>query len=564
MIITVVLILLWLFVLAFTVLHYRNDRSYITRTRNWSRGQWKESIEAKKASLFDFSSFSAAVLSVLGLTVGWYTITQQNAKAALDQQSRDASEQITQHKHLLDQLQEARMSARDNAYIRLGLPGRDAKVIGNHVDISWDYPGHTPQTTYVVELITKDQGGPSGPEQAQCLDRFITAEESSDEQTQVRGTDKCPLNGKYLWRVAPRRSYDESDLPVGGYSALEWSEYGSFEIYPSIQERVLSTNVVQVGTTYTEDDTFSGRDRSGDPRGHDMDLIELLVRGCLKRIENDTLFDAGQCDANMQVYRKSTKGPKGHYRYQGQGPLLDINVVPYESVDEGLKALARREVDVFIGSVTKAKRRERGLIFFSRGYFAFHSGLYVRSSEGGVPAFDHWRGHKQNVGVISNSTNHWLGTQLTTEGGSDNRITLVAFKNFLGLEKAFEDGEIDGAVVDCMLASRLVDAVAMSDLEDTNAWAAYLKDPDNLGYGIEELGIAMVRDVSEAGVSEARTKHFSWWTTNDRIGNKVQVALQEALEHVVSKPEIASELRDRNLVSATIPKDCAMPLGVDP
>jgi hypothetical protein len=69
-IITGILISLWLIVLVFTIVHYKNDKLYISRTRNWYFDQWKQAIEAKKASLFDFCSFAAAVLSVLGLTVG--------------------------------------------------------------------------------------------------------------------------------------------------------------------------------------------------------------------------------------------------------------------------------------------------------------------------------------------------------------------------------------------------------------------------------------------------------------------------------------------------------------
>jgi hypothetical protein len=162
----------------------------------------------------------------------------------------------------------------------------------------------------------------------------------------------------------------------------------------------------------------------------------------------------------------------GRYRYQGQAPQLDVHVVPYESVDEDLRALSRRETDVFIGSVTKAKRRERGLVFFSRGYFTFHSGFFVRTAS---ELFSLWSRRKQNVGVISNSKNHWLGTQLTTEGGSDNRITLVTFENFLGLEKAFEVGH---RWCGCQLraAEAVKDSIPI-DLQNTDAWTGYLHDP---------------------------------------------------------------------------------------
>jgi ABC-type amino acid transport substrate-binding protein len=552
-IIITILAVLWFVILLLTFLHWKNDPPYITRTRNWFGGQLKEVIEAKKASLFDFSSFSAAIISVLGLAVGWYTITQQNDKSALDQQARDLTDQISQHKHLLDQLQETRAKSHDSKYVRLGLPGRDAKVIGEHVDISWDYPEHTSEMTYKVEVITKRQDATLGTGEA-CQDRSDPAHDSPNQQTHLSGTDKCPLEGKYLWRVAPLRFYEQRDSSTNP-SPEEWSEYGSFEIYPTIQKRVLATNTVLVGTTYSEDDTFSGRAKDGKPHGHDMDFIELLVRGCIKRTGDETLFDDKQCDANIKLYMDNVTDSDGRYRYQGQAPQLDVHVVPYESVDEGLRALSRRETDVFIGSVTKAKRRERGLVFFSRGYFTFHSGLFVRTAS---EPFSLWSGRKQTVGVISNSTNHWLGTQLTTEGGSDNRITLVTFENFLGLEKAFEDGDIDGAVVDCMLQKRLVDSIPI-DLQNTDAWTGYLHDPDNLGYGVEKLGIAMVRDATTRGVDDAHANHVSWWPApNDKIKNKIQSSLEQALDHVLATPELMRELRVRNRVSTTIPGNCAL------
>jgi hypothetical protein len=169
----------------------------------------------------------------------------------------------------------------------------------------------------------------------------------------------------------------------------------------------------------------------------------------------------------------------GRYRYQGQAPQLDVHVVLYESVDEDLRALSRRETDVFIGSVTRAKRRERGLVFFSRGYFTFYSGFFVRTAS---ERFSLWSRRKQNVGVISNSKNHWLGTQLTTEGGSDKRITLVTFENVLGLEKALEVGH---RWCGCQL--RAAEAVRF----DTDRPAKHRcldgasSRPDNLRYGVE-------------------------------------------------------------------------------
>jgi hypothetical protein len=110
---------------------------------------------------------------------------------------------------------------------------------------------------------------------------------------------------------------------------------------------------------------------------------------------------------------------------------------------------------------------------------------------------------------------------------------------------------------DCMLQKRLVDSTPI-ELQDTDAWTAYLNDPDNLGYGVEELGIAMVRDVKKRSAYEARTNHLSWWTRNEDIENEIQSALEQALDHVLAKPELMRELRDRNHVSTTIPANCAI------
>jgi len=108
-----------------------------------------------------------------------------------------------------------------------------------------------------------------------------------------------------------------------------------------------------------------------------------------------------------------------------------------------------------------------------------------------------------------------------------------------------------------MLQKRLVDSAPI-ELQNTDAWTAYLHDPDNLGYGVEELGIAMVRDVGKRGSDESRAKHFPWWTPNDRIENKVQSSLEQALDYVLARPDLMHEFRDRNRVSATIPASCAL------
>jgi ABC-type amino acid transport substrate-binding protein len=559
MIVTIILTLVWGLVLSFSYRHYKLHGQYIKRTWGWYSGQRKQPIEEKRASLFDFTSFAAASLSILGLTVGWYTITQQNLKSSLEQQARDMTEQLTQDKRRLDQVQTAQMKPHGKPYIRLGLPGRDAQVVGDHVDLSWEYPGHNPTMTYAVQVIAKNQEKATEPNLGECQSKVETADDSSNQQTQVGGRGRCALNGKYLWRVAPRRYDQPRDVVTA--SAGEWSEYGSFEIYPSIQARVVATHTVLVGTTYTEDDNFSGRGDDGRARGHDIDLVELLVRGCIAQQGDETVFDGRRCDPNVDVYLMNVKDRAGHYAYQGSDQRLNIHVVPYGSIDEGLRALSRREVDVFVGSVTKAKRRERGLIFFSKGYFRFHSALYVRYNAGKVEAFSKWRTRKVSVGVIGNSTNHWLGTQLTTEGGSDNRITLVTFETFAGLERAFEGGDVDGAVVDCMLASRLADASPIGGVQGTDAWTAYLNDGDNLGYGKEELGIAMVRDVESNDVTNGtNARHFSWWSDDTKQGNGIQVAVQRALEYVLARPQVMRALQDRNGISATLQANC----GVSP
>ena len=79
-------------------------------------------------------------------------------------------------------------------------------------------------------------------------------------------------------------------------------------------------------------------------------------------------------------------------------PLTGKNgeVREYASVQDGLDAVMSRDIDLFVGSVTKTPEREKNGLRFTNGYYSFETKLYGRSGQADIWK---WAGDSKALGV---------------------------------------------------------------------------------------------------------------------------------------------------------------------
>ena len=533
------------------------------RTIFWFRTLGTSDIEDSGARFSDFVGLAGFSLSILAIVLGWYSIVLQTRKAALEQEMRDLATKIADKQKLIE-VTSARLEQNKSAELmHLGSPRRDAQIIGNHIDLDWSYADRSPFVTYLVEVRNKEQSKPEFKAGAgvSCelikyrACRFVAADPNG-QHAQIFGSNLAPLSGDYLWRVASARRSVSSLEDYESDRIADWSQFRAFTIYPTIKDRILRTGKVLVGTTYAEDLRFSRLGSQGKPEGHDIDLIKILVEGCLsfKGDSKSLRFEQPECQKAVTRYQDNR-------RYVPPDPADGIQVIvkPYPSVSDGLNALGRREVDLFIGSLTKARKRERGPVLFTDGYYSFETKLYSKA-ELGATDLSVWASKKRTIGCISNSSNYWLATLLAAEDKFRNQLTVVTFDTFPEMESAFDRGEVDGILLDDVLEDELREAVAIGGLSKTAAWKRYHEDTSNLGFPKEEFAIAVVRDVSE-GRDETLNPLLGWFQTLFKTPEEQLVGdnflfgqLQSALRSDDVQKKLLPTLRDvYNIPSRPVP-----------
>jgi ABC-type amino acid transport substrate-binding protein len=492
---------LFLVVLALTLYKYFHQvfrmgvGPWGNRTLNWITRLGSSNLQASGANFSDFVGLGGFSLSILAIVLGYFSIVLQAKKATLEQETRDLNAKIAEkQKHIETNLKD--LEVKPAELIKLGAPKRDAQLIGNHVDLSWSYSDHSPFLTYLVEVRNKEESQAklqSGFGLRCKLDQYRSctyiATDPAGQHTQIFASNTADLSGQYLWRVVPARravniSDDEADR------IADWSQFRAFSIYPTIRDRISKTHNVIVGTTYAEDARFSSLGPEGHPQGHDIDLIKILIEQCLALGSNDALprYDPEGCEAAANDYGAHPYKTPSHVKG------LKVDVKAFSSISDGLNALSRREVDAFIGSLTRARNRERGPILFTQGYYRFNTQLYAKAEEGQHELVQ-WLVKKRTIGCINNSSNYWLATFLAAEDALRNQVTVMTFDTFPEMESAFDRGEVDGVLLDDVLHEQLVDAIPLEGLQKTDAWTKYHDDPNALGFPKEEFSIAVVMDV---------------------------------------------------------------------
>lgn len=487
----------------------------VAKSFPWFWGVFSSDVPSEQAIRFgDFISITGFILTVLGIVVGWKTVTLDNARGNLESQMRD----VTQNNAELQQkIRETEASGSDplttDEDVHLDLPARDSVLTSTTgPEFHWHYTRHKDRVNYFLELVDLDfplarypgSSVNSEPLISQTCDFEqqqtcrILATDPAAQRTEVALAEGETMSGHFLWRVLPAMRSDQGLVSGLGHGQLaEWSEYGSFEIYPNLAARVKKGRLM-VGTTYSDNVHFSSIQTDGMPAGHDIDLIRLLIGGCLLVRDDFVAYDSGKCREAAAAY-PGTKTPD-----------QDLPIKAFPSVEEGLQALRRKEIDVFVGAVTKAREREHEGVRFTDGYYPFHSVLYTHGDR--EVSIGEWARTSRTIGVIANSTNHWLATALSGESSFGNHLTIVALPSYWALRSAFENREINGVLIDSVLGYELAttqDAGGsahrlVTGLQQTDAWKEY---QSRLGYDDEEFAIAVASD--DAPQSRRRE-----WLTN--------------------------------------------------
>jgi ABC-type amino acid transport substrate-binding protein len=526
---------------------------WATRTVKWIATLGGSGVDSTGARFSDFVGFAGFSLSLLAIVLGWYSIVLQTNKTALEQENRDLISKVSDKQQQIEKGLLDLKERESDEPIHLQTPSRDAQLIGTHIDLQWDYSGHSPFLRYIVEIINKNQLNRReyrpGSNEPCILEQYrscrFEATDPAGQHSQVFAEQIGIEGGQYLWRVAPaqRISSEEDNLDLDRIS--DWSQYRALAIYASIRKRIKSSNRVLVGTTYAEDERFSRLGDDGMPEGHDIDLIRVLIEGCLEKNPalSDLEFNQIACNDAVKQYRYL-----GRYQNKPRPSQIQVQVKAFPSVGEGVEALGRREVDLFIGSLTKAKKREHGPILFTDGYYTFETRLYARK-EAGEQRISEWATKKQKIGVISKSSNYWLATLLGREIVLKNQLTIVTFDTFPALESAFERGEIDAVLLDDVLGDIMRDATPIQGLRNTVAWGVYHEDEDSLGFPQEEFSIGVALDIDDRldavqlnGLK--RVSHFFSPQNDDLIStSSLYTQLQSALRTTAVRTELLPCLR---------------------
>jgi ABC-type amino acid transport substrate-binding protein len=534
------------------------------RTSAWLHSLASSGVEAPPTKFSEWVSFAGFGLTIVGVAISWYTVTLQNQKATLEAMIKDLTDQAGT---VQQQIQAAARKHEDFAKdvdIHLTAPIRDIRIIGNRVNFEWSYAEHNDHLSYVIELLRDDR--PWLPPNDAVLEpdkcdfsnyrscRFYASAPTS-QHSQLPLAKLPGSDGEYLWRVVPVKAKTPTQVQPGDEDNLvsEWSEYGSFSFYPSLMRRMTHTHRVILGTTYSDNVHFSSIDASGNHRGHDVDLLQILVEGCLAIVSPELIaFDDGRCTKTTAAYLDSPDPPGFVLALQQNSPSLTLEIKAFPSVTEGLEAVSRKEIDAFVGSLTKAQERENDAVVFTDGYYDFETDLYTHSVQPGETLTE-WLRVSRRVGVIDNSTNHWLATLLTAEEPLQNRLSVVAFSSFPALQSAFERRQVDGILIDDVLCQDLIspDACAyhtfksqdiwpVRDLNRTSAWAEYYQ---RLGYDYEKEQFAIAVATDKALVPRHRLRALGSLFNTPFVrfgGDAPQTGLYEPLQLALHSPQLVS------------------------
>src|SRR5579885_2284755 len=458
------------------------------RTKGWVATFPRSPVAADKATFSDFMSVSGFLCTIIAIGVTWFGIHTETEKNRLDHEKYELQQTIADDQQQIDantlRLKDLQT---DKDSIKLLAPARDAQIIDSHIDRENKFNLQPYRGKGQCDLMRHTWCLFPASDPAAERSRVNPFSLDNPHSGDSRIAAKDHWTGAFLWRVIAIRPGRPAtgDLQVEETRLSDWSEYSRFTIYPTLEERRRQQGVL-VATSYSQDAGFSRLGESGEPEGHDIDLIRTLVSGCLVPGSGSYRSVSKRCRAAAQA--SPPKDPNIHFR-------------AYATIADGLNAVLRKEADLFIGSLTRARSREHsGAVLFTPGYYPFRTRLYVKKDRFSRLDFSEWLRARPTLGVIDGSSNQWLATLLADEKDVKDRLTVATFPSFPGLEHAFDTGEVDGILVDDTLERNMADARQLDGIESVgSAWETYHQDLRYVGYPREEFAIAVASGTDHDG-----------------------------------------------------------------
>lgn len=499
-------------------------RRWSQRISDWMWGIITSTAEAGPVRVGDVLVLAGLIYTLLTIFSQLKETNLQASKENLEVESRRLNEVVaTQEQDIRDLSLRLRNLQAGQTVPQLKRPDPDANIIGSHVDLQWDYRDHNPNTKYVVEIVRISDSSQHSAAESECAFQIgvpcrIVALDPVGERSRLPLEIEKPLQpGSYYWRVIPGElrspSVDVSQLASELDKNGEWSAFGNFTMYPTLKDRILRNRSILVGTNFVQDTGFSRRGRNGAPEGYDIDLVSTIVQGCLDgNTQGGVSYNKPRCDASVLSFlgsRPQYRACTGSSPYlkpilfnaaavQQQDPPLPLHlkadIVPVAEWKDWLGMLQRKEIDLFIGQATRAQGRERGDVKFTNGYFTDATEMLVKETWN-CDDLTCFAKRKVKVGVIAETTNHWLANLLVKEENFKSRMQVVTVDSFPALESAMDHGDVDAIIIDHSLGSQLMlDHKSVKGLEDDPAFKTYLHDESYIGFGKEEFAIAVASD----------------------------------------------------------------------
>jgi ABC-type amino acid transport substrate-binding protein len=485
-------------------------RGSLGRIAEWAEGVRKSEAEVKTATVGDLVLF--VTLYVVGVTFVITLYIWLNAGA--EDRYKQEGEQLRQNAgNIESQLHAAQQDLdvlrRLKEAPQLIVPAADDQIIGKHVDLRWQHLTHNRATDYVLEFVriagpslpgsTAQNPPPKGEPQFKQLELgvpcIVPATDSADQRSRFPTQGRL-AEGTYIWRVAvgainSGHGGAQHDCPDDD-RIRDWSSYEKFTVYPSQLERARVTKEILVGTRFVQNIPFTRVGADGQPTGFDMDLIRVIVERCLLDDPDKGIrYDHSECDKGVSEFLESTTNGA----YYASANHFRTTIVPIPPGIDWVEKLQARNIDLYIGSVTRAKEREHGDVSFTSGYLNYDTEALVDKSES-CTTIQCLASKRSTIGVVESTTNSWLANELRKDGKlADLRIR--SYKSFPDLEGAFERQEVAGVITDGIMASTmgLNEPKTLSELKNNRGWSAYLKD--HIGYPQEQFAIAVVSDARQ-------------------------------------------------------------------
>jgi len=514
----------------------------IFRTTLWLRTKGEPQPPLRSANFIDVLILVLILVTAILIASIFYDSSLRSQVNTDEEQTRALREKVaTLQEQLGDTVAANHLAISETSVPHPVIQDRDSQAIGDHTTVTWDYENQFSgrYVNFEMELIKL---GPTAVDCGQFVGtlecgrpmRFITSDgmnHTSRIPTDLKGT---LTPGTYSWRVAPvpAETVVNDDVQKDDLNRLsDWSDYGSFTLFPSLIERVASTHVIRVGTNLEQDTRFSRRGHDGRVTGFDINLIHTMVEQCLafdKTTSPPALsFDRDQCGRYIQTLATREQLIAPAPPCPSSAPLC-ITLVPIQKWGDWQSALKRKEIDLFIGAVTAATDREKSGVLFTPGYLHYNSRIFGHAADVLAAHSDlrSWLASPRKIGVIEFSTNEELLKRLIQDPDLKKRklagnLEKKGYPSFPAIEHAMDRGELDAILIDETFVEH-DDWKPLDGLRGTWAWHDYEKN--YLGrYPDEQVAIAVAVAGDRSHLSRQKGDLYS--ALDDALSNRSPLTL---------------------------------------